>query len=156
MSFEAHGELIPERGGDPIPLIRENLILGRRESCDVCLRFPNISGIHCELSFRNGYWHIKDRGSTNGIKVNGMRVQERYLHPGDTITIGKRNYQIEYQLMAGRQTLEEILEEEEDVMGQPLLEKAGLARPQREPQVERPKNFDPGEFLLDDEEEKLV
>jgi adenylate cyclase len=156
MSFEAHGELIPERGGDPIPLIRENLILGRRESCDVCLRFPNISGIHCELSFRNGYWHIKDRGSTNGIKVNGMRVQERYLHPGDTITIGKRNYQIEYQLMAGRQTLEEILEEEEDVMGQPLLEKAGLARPQREPQVERPKNFDPGEFLLDDEEEKLI
>jgi adenylate cyclase len=156
MSFEAHGELIPERGGDSIPLIRENLILGRRESCDICLRFPNISGIHCELSFRNGYWHIRDRGSTNGVKVNGIRVTEKYLHPGDTITIGKRNYQIEYQLMAGRQTLEEILEDEEDVMSQPLLEKAGLARPQREPEVERPRNFDPGEFLLDDEDEKLV
>jgi pSer/pThr/pTyr-binding forkhead associated (FHA) protein len=152
---EAQGELIPERGGDPIPLIRDNLVVGRRESCDICLRFPNVSHIHCELSFRNGYWHIRDRGSTNGVKVNGTRVQERYLHPGDTITIAKRNYTIEYQLVAGRQTLEEILEGEDDVMGQPLLEKAGLARPQQAP-VERPKNFDPGEFLLDDEGEQLV
>jgi adenylate cyclase len=155
MSFEAQGELIPERGGDPIPLIRESLILGRRDSCDIRLKFPNVSQVHCELSYRNGYWHIRDRGSTNGIKVNGTRVQERYLHPGDTITIAKRNYTIEYQLMAGRQTLEEILEDEDDVMGQPLLEKAGLARPQHEPD-ERPKNFDPGEFLLDDEDEQLV
>ena len=154
---EAHGELIPVGGGDPIPLQREHLIIGRRESCDIPLRFPNVSGIHCELTFRNGYWHIRDRGSTNGIKVNGSRVQERYLHPGDTITIAKRNYTIEYQLMAGRQTLEEILEGEDDVMGQPLLEKAGLARPQQQQQpIERPKNFDPGEFLLDDEDEQLV
>src|SRR5262249_33871507 len=107
---EAQGELIPERGGDPIPLIRDNLLIWRRESCDICLRFPNVSHIHCELSYRNGYWHIRDRGSTNGIKVNGTRVQERYLHPGDTITIAKRHYTIEYQLMAGRQALEEILE----------------------------------------------
>jgi pSer/pThr/pTyr-binding forkhead associated (FHA) protein len=155
MSLEAQGELVPERGGDPIPLIRENLIIGRQDSCDIPLRFPNVSHRHCQLTYRDGYWHIRDLGSTNGIKVNGARVQERYLHPGDTITIAKRNYTIEYQLMAGRQTLQEILEEEEDVMGQPLLEKAGLAHPQQEP-FDVPKNFDPGEFLSDDEDEKLV
>ena len=53
------------------------MTLGRRESCDVPLQFPNISGVHCELSFRDGYWSIKDLNSTNGIKVNGMRVQAR-------------------------------------------------------------------------------
>jgi adenylate cyclase len=124
--------------------------MGRRESCDIPLRVPNVSGIHCELTFRDGYWHIRDRGSTNGVKVNGNRVHARYLHPGDTITIAKRRYTIEYQLMAGRQALEEI--EDENVMDQPLLEKAGLTRPQREPE-ERPLNFDPGEFLVDEEDE---
>jgi adenylate cyclase len=151
MTLEAHGELVPVGGGDPIPLIRENLVLGRRESCDICLRFPNVSGVHCELSFRNGYWHIRDRGSTNGLKVNGQRVQEKYLHPNDEITIAKRRFVIEYQLLAGRQTLEEILEDEEqEAFEQPLLEKAGLARPKRE-QEERPQNFDPGQFLSEDE-----
>jgi pSer/pThr/pTyr-binding forkhead associated (FHA) protein len=147
---EAHGELIPVGGGDPIPLQREHLIIGRRESCDIPLRFPNVSGIHCELTFRNGYWHIRDKGSTNGVKVNGNRVQEKYLHPGDEITIAKRRFTIDYQLLAGRQALEEI-EDAEDVMGQPLLEKAGLARPRQE-RDDRPKNFDPGEFLLDDDD----
>jgi len=151
MSQQAHGELIPVGGGDPIPLIRESLTIGRRESCDIPLRFPNVSGLHCELTFRNGYWHIRDKGSTNGIKVNGNRVQEKYLHPGDVIVIAKRRFTIEYQLLAGRQASQDI-EDAEDVMGQPLLEKAGLARPTRE-EHERPMNFDPGEFLLDEDEE---
>jgi adenylate cyclase len=129
------------------------LTIGRSENCDVPLRFPNVSVRHCELTFRNGYWHIRDTGSTNGIKVNGQRVQQKYLHPKDEISIAKRKFIIDYQLHAGRQALEEILEEE-DIMAQPLLEKAGLARPKHEQErEERPKNFDPGEFLLDDEED---
>ena len=47
-------ELVPLKGGDPIPLLRPKLVVGRRESCDICLRFPNISGRHCELSFQVG------------------------------------------------------------------------------------------------------
>src|SRR5258708_18044100 len=73
MSFRVNGELAPTGGGDTIPLIREVLTLGRRETCDIPLRFPNISGLHAELNFRNGYWYIRDRGSTNGLKVNGVR-----------------------------------------------------------------------------------
>jgi adenylate cyclase len=49
MTYEVHGELQPAGGGDPIPLIREVLTIGRRESCDICLRYPNISGIHAQL-----------------------------------------------------------------------------------------------------------
>ena len=54
MSQEVHGELVPVGGGDAIPLIRGILTVGRRESCDICMRFPNISGLHAELTFREG------------------------------------------------------------------------------------------------------
>ena len=130
MSPEAKGELVPVGGGDTIPLIRDVLTIGRRESCDICMRFQNVSGIHCEFISRNGYWYIRDLNSTNGVKVNGLRVQEKLLHPGDEISIAKRRFTIHYELPVGRRDLEEVVEE--DVMSLPLLEKAGLARPRDE------------------------
>ena len=152
MSFRANGELVPAGGGDNIPLIRDVLTVGRRDTCDICLRFPNVSGVHAELSFRNGYWYIKDRNSTNGIKVNGVRVPEKMLHPKDRITIGKRDYTIRYDLPADHiGKLEEV--EEENIMGQSLMEKAGLEKPRREDRHQRKGRggFDPAAFLLDDE-----
>lgn len=150
MSFRANGELVPAGGGDNIPLIRDKLTIGRRESCDICLKFPNISGMHAELSYRSGYWYIRDCNSTNGIKVNGVRVLEKLVYPKDKITIGKRDYTLAYELpadMVGK--LEEV--EEEDVMSTSLLEKAGLAKPKREDERRRGRGFDPAEFLLEDD-----
>jgi adenylate cyclase len=139
MSQACNGELVPVGGGDPIPLIRTTLTLGRRESCDVCLRFPNVSGLHCELTFKDGHWSIRDLGSTNGIKVNGSRVQKKVLHPKDVITIAKRKFTIEY-VPTSVQRMEEILEEEEDILSQPLLERAGLLHPPRELEEEEDNN----------------
>jgi adenylate cyclase len=148
MSFRVNGELVPTGGGDNIPLIREVLTLGRRDTCDIPLRFPNISGLHAELNFRNGYWYIRDCNSTNGLKVNGVRIQEKLLHPKDRITIGKRDYTIRYELPADQiGVLEEA--QDEDIMSQSLLEKAGLAKPQRDEGGRR--GFDPAAFLLGDE-----
>jgi adenylate cyclase len=138
------GELVPVGGGDTIPLIRESLTVGRRESCDICMRFQNVSGIHCEFISRNGYWYIRDLNSTNGVKVNGLRVQEKLLHPGDEIAIAKRRFTIHYELPADRRALEEVVEE--DIMSQSLLEKAGLERPR-----DQRRNFDPADYLLRDE-----
>ena len=81
------GKLIPTGGGDDIHLVREHLTIGRRETCDICLRFPNVSGRHAELTYQDGYWTVRDLGSTNGIKVNGEMVRNRNLSPGDEITI---------------------------------------------------------------------
>jgi pSer/pThr/pTyr-binding forkhead associated (FHA) protein len=148
MSHEVHGELVPVGGGDSIPLIRATMTIGRRESCDICMRFPNISGIHAELSFREGYWYIRDLNSTNGVKVNGTRVQEKLIHPKDEISIGKRVYVIHYTLPAGRRALEEI---EEDILSQSLLERAGLERPKKPRGRRSGQGFDPADFLLNDE-----
>jgi adenylate cyclase len=125
------------------------LTLGRRDSCDIPLRFPNISGQHAELTFRNGYWYIRDLNSTNGVKVNGVRIQEKLLHPRDEISIGKRRFVIEYELPADRRALDEVVEE--DIMSQSLLEKAGLERRKSERSSGKSGTFDPGDFLLSDE-----
>ena len=110
--FQPNGELIPLGGGDSIPLVREVLTIGRRESCDICMRYPDISSVHAQLTFQEGYWRIRDMNSTNGIKVNGVRVLEKLLHPKDEISIGRRRkFTIEYELPAGRRALEEVEEE---------------------------------------------
>ena len=80
-----YGELIPVGGGDPIPLLKKNLLVGRRESCDIVLRFPNVSAHHCQLHVNGGYWYVKDLKSRNGVKVNGTRVTEKRLDPGDEL-----------------------------------------------------------------------
>jgi pSer/pThr/pTyr-binding forkhead associated (FHA) protein len=130
MSYEVKGVLIPIGGGDDIPLIKDRITIGRRESCDVCLRFPNISGQHVELMFQDDCWRIRDLGSTNGIKINGVRCPEKTLRPGDEISIANRKFTIEYNLPEGRQIVESTVQE--DIMSQPLLERAGLVRPRRD------------------------
>ncbi len=123
------GELVPVGGGDAIPLVSEVMTLGRRESCDICLKFQNISGTHCELSLRDGVWHLRDLNSTNGVKVNGERTLQRRLRPGDEIDISKHKYVIQYQPPADVKLDEVFAEQEENVFGQSLMEKAGLVKP---------------------------
>ena len=91
------GELVPVGGGDPIPLLGTPLVVGRRESSDIVLRFPNVSGRHCELCIVDGYWVVKDLGSSNGVKINGTRVSEQRLEPGDTLSVAKHDFEVVYE-----------------------------------------------------------
>ena len=134
MEIQVNGELIPQGGGDNIPLSRSPLIIGRRESSDICLQFPNVSGKHCELIFKDGIWVLRDLESTNGVKVNGVRIEsgsKKVLHSGDVLTIGKRVYTLQYTQSGRPSDLEEYEQEIENAMNIPLLEKAGLANPPR-------------------------
>lgn len=126
MNNQPHGELVPMGGGDTIPLTRSLLSLGRRRSCDIYLDFPNISSVHCELSYKDGYWYICDKNSTNGTKVNNLRVATRkLLIPGDEIGIAKRRYTIKYTMPSDKR-LEDMMDD--DILGKPLLERAGLQK----------------------------
>lgn len=121
------GELQPLGGGDSIPLLKPLLVVGRRESVDIVLRFPNVSGQHCELSLTNGHWYVKDLGSSNGTKVNGTRVSEQRLDPGDTLSIAKHEFEVSYEpakLGAAEAPPEKPVQR--DVFSRSLLETAGL------------------------------
>jgi hypothetical protein len=64
-------------------------VLGRSREADCVFADPNMSRKHAELRrASSGDWQIVDLGSTNGVKVNGRRVDSSRLSPGDEVTLG--------------------------------------------------------------------
>ncbi len=95
---ESLGFLKPLGGGDPVELVKEELVIGRRPSCDVFLDFENLSGKHCNLRMINGIWHVKDLGSTNGTTVNGTKIStEQSLMPDDELGLAGHFFTIDYE-----------------------------------------------------------
>ena len=91
------GVMKPIGGGDPVPLKRETMLIGRRSSSDICLDFENVSGKHCELRFANGLWHLRDLNSRNGTTVNGLKItSEQKILPDIQIGIASHYYTIDY------------------------------------------------------------
>jgi adenylate cyclase len=120
-------ELIPQGGGDPIPLLKKQLLIGRRESCDIVLRFANVSAHHCQLFINGGYWFVRDMKSRNGVKVNGIKVQEKRIDPGDEVCVAKHKYQLTYSPSdlgaIGPPPADDLPNE---IMRESLLSRAGL------------------------------
>ena len=85
--------------GQMHPLKGRRVRIGREPQCEIVLDDPHISRNHAEVqSFDDGKIVLRDLGSTNGIFVNGVRVQEQQLQDGDKILIGTRMYfKFEYQ-----------------------------------------------------------
>jgi pSer/pThr/pTyr-binding forkhead associated (FHA) protein len=139
------GELHPLGGGDPIPLVKRSLLVGRRESCDIVLRFANVSAHHCQLTLNGGYWYVKDMQSRNGVKVNGVRIgaNEKRIDPGDELAVAKHNYEVHYSPMdngaVGPPPAEDM---PNDILSKPLLERAGLERKRINTPDDRPKRYD--------------
>jgi hypothetical protein len=67
----------------------DRVVLGRSRECDITLDDPNASRRHAEIRRENGAFWIVDLGSTNGVEVNGERVDRARLAHSDTILIGK-------------------------------------------------------------------
>jgi hypothetical protein len=66
----------------------DRALVGRSRECDVVVSDPNVSRRHIELRRGERGWAAVDLGSTNGMKVNGRRMNHAELEPGDRITIG--------------------------------------------------------------------
>ena len=96
------GQLVPCGGGPPIALLKPHLLVGRHNYCDIALNFATVSGRHCELEFLEGYWFVRDLGSSNGTQVNGVICSAQRLLPNDVLSLAKHRYSVVYTPPAGR------------------------------------------------------
>lgn len=70
-------------------VLRETTVsVGRLPECDITVVDPNVSRRHAEIQPRGDGFVVVDLGSTNGTRVNGVRVSERELHDGDELGFG--------------------------------------------------------------------
>lgn len=116
------GELIPCGGGAPIALTKTDLIIGRSRECDITLPYPTVSGKHCQLEFKEGFWHVKDLGSRNGIRVSGMFYLSKFLRPGEVLWVDKYRFEVSYTPEGDEPPAEE------NPFEMSLLERSGMQR----------------------------
>lgn len=127
-----YGELVPIGGGDPIPLLKKKVRVGRRDGCDIVLNYANISGHHCLMEVHEGYWFIKDLRSRNGIKVDGKKILpglRKRVDPSNVISIAKHQFEVIYDPMElGAYGTPPQDEQMDNFFAQSLLDRAGLDR----------------------------
>jgi hypothetical protein len=68
-------------------LDRALINVGRRLDNQLILDNPHVSRTHAQIRARDGRFVVFDLGSTGGTLVNGRRVHQHVLRPGDVITI---------------------------------------------------------------------
>jgi len=79
-----------------VPLLRDEITIGRNEGNTIRLTERNVSRHHARLFRRNGSYTVEDLGSYNGVTLNGTRIDSKAeLAAGDQLGIG--DYALAFQ-----------------------------------------------------------
>jgi len=71
------------------------LTIGRAEDSDLIIASTRVSRHHCEILNEANRVLVRDKGSGNGTLVNGEKVQEQMLKPGDEVQVGPLTFAVE-------------------------------------------------------------
>jgi len=62
--------------------------IGRHPDCTIVLEEPRVSRQHAKIYFHEGFFHIQDLSSTNGLWLNGKQITQAPLRSRDSLSIG--------------------------------------------------------------------
>jgi hypothetical protein len=91
----APARLVALDEGPDIPLDRAMVVVGRHPQCDARLDSLRVSRHHCCMTQDHGEVIVRDLGSTNGIRINGQRVEIGRLRSGDELSIAHIRYRLD-------------------------------------------------------------
>ena len=80
--------LTQSMAGRSCDLATDVTTVGRVEDNAFQIAEPSVSSRHCEILLRGGDVVIKDLNSTNGTFINGEKISEAVLKPGQTLRLG--------------------------------------------------------------------
>ena len=78
--------------------------IGRVDECELCIPNDYVSRVHAEVRFENGTWWIHDRNSSNGIFLDGHRVDRVPIKKALTIRLGIEGPELFFQPEISSQT----------------------------------------------------
>jgi len=82
--------------GERIELHEGVYVVGRNLECDIVISDSNVSRTHAEFASANGEVVVRDKGSTNGTKVNGVQIAgDQLLQNGDVVNFGTAQVRFE-------------------------------------------------------------
>src|SRR5262245_58733341 len=109
-----------------VPLIRDEITIGRKEGNTIRLTERNVSRRHARLVRANGSILLEDLDSYNGIRVNGTRIAGRIqVAESDRIQIG--DYLLELKLDRGAQATDPFADQRTQPMDRAEIPAAALA-----------------------------
>jgi pSer/pThr/pTyr-binding forkhead associated (FHA) protein len=76
--------------GTEFPLDRAELqLIGRAEDANISINHSSVSRLHAEIvALGNGRYEVVDKGSANGIRINGVELKRGILEAGDALELG--------------------------------------------------------------------
>src|SRR5213594_305021 len=87
-------QLQPLDGGPPFDIVKDLIVVGRKEDCDLRLEHKSVSKLHCVIVKTDGLLLLRDLGSTNGTRVNGTRVRRAALLPNDKLSVANFHFRV--------------------------------------------------------------
>jgi pSer/pThr/pTyr-binding forkhead associated (FHA) protein len=75
--------------------------IGRVEDNTFQIAEPSVSSHHCEVLLRGSDIVVRDLNSTNGTFINGEKVTEKVLKPGEVLRLGQIEMRLETDTPAG-------------------------------------------------------
>jgi hypothetical protein len=81
--------------GERVVLGEHLISVGRMPESNIVLADPNVSRNHAEIRPKGNGYVVVDLGSTNGTRVNGVRVTEQELVDGDELAFGNTRMRFE-------------------------------------------------------------
>jgi pSer/pThr/pTyr-binding forkhead associated (FHA) protein len=91
--------------GKVIDLIEERISMGRAVDNTVRLEDGTVSHHHAIVLVEGPEYKLRDLNSTNGTRVNGLRIVESKLHDGDAVRLGSVEMRFESDEKAASQPL---------------------------------------------------
>ncbi len=91
--MSADGNDIPQNaflivnGAEIYPLRKKVINIGRMDDNDIIIQNAHISRYHARLLAKGGQYTLLDLESTGGTSVNGKKVSQAQIQPGDVITL---------------------------------------------------------------------
>ena len=107
-TFELH---LPS--GKRTPFDATQVRVGAGPGNDLIIDDPTVSAVHLEVTATPRGFRVRDLESTNGTRVNGVRITEAILEDGQTLTAGE----VQMTFRVGTESIRQPMSEKEELHG---------------------------------------